>query len=71
MKSAIFVKLERKLGQEPEEMIPRDTEAYCIDEKCGWIGTVGSCDIDNNSEGWEYPNYEALICPQCGEYVEY
>ena len=35
---------------------------------CGWKGTLAECQIGMDSEGYEYPEYAALICPRCGNF---
>lgn len=41
------------------------TPAIC--NICDWRGKLSDCEIEIDSEGWEYPEYEVLICPACGE----
>ena len=54
--------------KENESMLPDDTPAQCEGD-CGWYGTIAECDVDTESEGWEYPTYQVLNCPICGEPV--
>ena len=49
-------------------LIPDDCPCYCGEEDCGWKGIISDCEIAIDSEGWEYPEYEVLVCPKCGEY---
>ena len=57
----------------PEEwVLPDDTPCYCCDaydHDCNWKGVISDCETEMDSEGWEYPEYEVLVCPNCGEYT--
>ena len=46
--------------------IPGYAIATC--QECDWKGKVEDCNTEMDSEGWEYPEYEVLVCPKCGEY---
>ena len=48
--------------------IPDNTKCYCEDPYCDWTGVLSDCSTEIDSEGWEYPEYEVLVCPKCGEY---
>ena len=37
----------------------------CGCEVCGWEGKVADCETEWESEGWEYPSYEVVLCPKC------
>ena len=37
---------------------------------CDWKGLISDCEKEIDSEGWEYPDYEILICPECGEPID-
>ncbi len=47
--------------------IPGWTPCYCLE--CEWKGKVKDCSIAWDSEGWEYPSYKVLVCPNCNEYT--
>lgn len=58
---------------EKDLLWPPDTpvacEGYLEDgSECGWKGTLDQCGTDVDSEGGEYPEYEVLVCPKCGEF---
>ena len=38
---------------------------YCKCESCGWEGNPNECETIKESEGWEYPEYEVDLCPNC------
>lgn len=48
----------------PENRIPDGTPVSC--EECGWSGLIEDCSVELESEGWEYPSYNVLVCPVCG-----
>jgi len=47
---------------------PPSTPVSCEYFECNWKGALGDCETDMDSEGWEYPEYEVLVCPKCGEF---
>jgi hypothetical protein len=47
---------------------PPDARVAC--PGCGWGGTLSDCDIDKYQESPEHPEYDASVCPKCGEYVD-
>jgi len=54
------------IGEEENKFrIPDYAEARC--NVCDWKGKVKDCPVEIDSEGWEYPDYEVLVCPKCGE----
>lgn len=59
--------MEFKLEDEPLG-IPFEGIVTC--PECDWSGIVGDCDIEWDQEGWEYPEYRVLICPECGGVVD-
>jgi len=56
----------REIQQKDEFTLPDDTPVSCCE--CDWKGIITDCSIEMDSEGWEYPDYEVLVCPSCGEY---
>jgi len=50
---------------ESDHRIPDDHIVKCGD--CQWKGVISDCEVEMDSEGWEYPEYEVLVCPKCGE----
>jgi len=50
---------------ESDSGIPDDHIVICCD--CDWKGLISDCEVEMDSEGWEYPEYEVLVCPRCGE----
>ncbi len=52
--------------QKPEFTLPDDTPVTCCE--CDWKGIISDCETEMDSEGWEYPEYEVLVCPKCEEY---
>jgi len=59
-------KLLGKSSKTEKPQIPENTPATC--SECKWKGIISDCSIEIDSEGWEYPDYEVLVCPACGEY---
>jgi predicted RNA-binding Zn-ribbon protein involved in translation (DUF1610 family) len=54
------------IKKSPDEFrLPDDHEVHCT--LCGWKGPIKDCSVVIESEGWEYPEYEALVCPACEE----
>ncbi len=45
---------------------PDNAKVFC--EECDWKGILSDCETAMDSEGWEYPEYEVIVCPKCGEY---
>ena len=43
---------------------PDDTPVEC--EMCPWKGILSDCLTEMDSDGWENPDYEVLVCPMCG-----
>ena len=39
--------------------------------ECDWKGPWGDCEIEMDSEGWEYPEYQVALCPRCGEITDH
>ena len=60
-----FGKLSKK--KDSKFKIPDYAPAHCME--CDWKGKVGDCSVEKDSEGWEYPEYDVLVCPGCGEYT--
>jgi hypothetical protein len=54
----------RKESEQSKHRIPDGTIVSC--EDCDWSGPIEACLIEGESEGWEYPSYEILVCPECG-----
>ncbi len=48
--------------------VPDDEKVFCEDPGCDWKGILSDCETEMDSEGWEYPEYEVLVCPKCGAY---
>jgi len=57
---------EIELNEKHEATVLEDTNVSC--EMCDWNGIFKDCDVEIDSEGWEYPEYEVLVCPKCGEF---
>ena len=51
-----------------DNRLPDNTPCHCEEEGCEWEGIISDCETEMDSEGWEYPEYEVLVCPKCGEY---
>ena len=52
-----------------DNSLPDDTPCHCENyDDCGWEGIISDCETAMDSEGWEYPEYEVLVCPKCGDY---
>jgi len=45
---------------------PDNAPVYC--DSCGWKGILSDCEVSTDSEGWEYPEYQVLVCPKCNEF---
>jgi hypothetical protein len=44
----------------------------CPGNSCGWTGYMEECEVRFESESWECPQeYLVLVCPKCGENVDY
>jgi len=56
----------REVREKDEFTLPDDTPASC--QECDWKGIITDCGTEMESDGWEYPEYEVLVCPNCGEY---
>lgn len=56
----------REIQNKDEFTLPDDTPVIC--QECDWKGIITNCEVEMDSEGWEYPEYEVLVCPNCGEY---
>lgn len=56
------------VDDDEDNRLPDDCPCHCEDDECGWNGTISDCETAMDSEGWEYPEYEVLVCPKCGEY---
>jgi len=56
----------REVQNKDEFTLPDDTPVICCE--CDWKGKLIDCETEMDSEGWEYPEYEVLVCPNCGEY---
>ncbi len=52
--------------KEDDNRIPDTAKAQC--NECNWIGIISDCGKEMDSEGWEYPEYEVLVCPNCGSW---
>ena len=52
-----------------ESEIPSDTPVWCENDECNWKGVLSECGTAMDSEGWEYPEYQVLVCPICEEYT--
>jgi hypothetical protein len=68
-------KLDVKLKQMPESQMPKSVipdhaTAICMNEYCGWKGTLKDCPTDWEQESWETEQYQIALCPECGEEVE-
>lgn len=50
--------------------IPDNYLVRCGNDGCKWVGILSDCPIEMDSEGWEYPEYEVLTCPKCGDFIE-
>lgn len=37
----------------------------CSCANCGGCFKISDCDIQEESEGWEYPSYLIHLCPAC------
>ena len=48
------------------DKLPDDCPCYCEEAGCNWKGVLSDCETAIDSEGWEYPEYEVLVCPNCG-----
>ena len=48
--------------------MPKDPPCTCYD--CGWKGYISDCNVEEDSDGWEYPTYLVAVCPSCGYAVE-
>ena len=64
----LLKELELDDGEELERGLPDDTPCFCEYAECGWKGIISDCETAMDSEGWENPEYEVLVCPKCGEY---
>lgn len=55
----------KEMDSEPSRnRTPNGTPVSC--EECGWSDMIEDCQTEIESEGWEYPSYEVLVCPKCG-----
>ncbi len=48
--------------------VPDNEPVSCENTDCNWKGVLSDCKTEMDSEGWEYPEYEVLVCPKCGEH---
>jgi len=37
----------------------------CKCGNCGWEGKCSDCETDWESDGWEMPQYQIHLCPNC------
>jgi len=47
--------------------VPEPKMDMCKCSNCGWSGKVSDCETEMESDGWEYPEYEIVICPKCDD----
>ena len=47
--------------------LPESCPCHCEEEGCGWEGIIADCPMGTDSEGWEHPEYDVLLCPKCRE----
>ena len=53
---------------ENNNRVPDNYKVKC--DECNWSGIIGQCITEMESAGWEYPEYEVLLCPKCGEHID-
>ena len=54
-------------SEDYNELLVVPIEARVVCESCGWEEKSEDCEVGVESDGWEYPEYEVLLCPSCGE----
>lgn len=59
-----------EIEQKSEPLIPDHAEVQCINNDCGWRGTLGECRSGWEQESWETERYQVALCPKCLEEVE-
>jgi len=37
----------------------------CRCGNCGWVGKCSDCETEWESDGWEMPEYQIHLCPNC------
>lgn len=63
-----FLFEEVKIKDNSKDRLPDDCQCHCEESECEWTGIISDCETEMDSEGWEYPDFEVLVCPKCGNY---
>lgn len=62
MNNYILIKFLPELNK---DYVPAAKMDMCKCANCDWSGPTDDCETEMESDGWEYPEYEILLCPKC------